>query len=98
MKKENRAQKGKPVTHEAIFYMLKFKLGSEACGNKTKEITSRLRGKQLIFFILFPLTSEPCWNFNLLKMAYFLGPHLTLEHEFYAAFLSNCGNPAKPHY
>ena len=85
MEKENRAQKV-PVTQWAIFYMLKFKLGSEACGNKTKEITSRLRGKQLIFFILFPLTSEPCWNFNLSKMAYFWAPIWRLNMNFMQHF------------
>ena len=48
------------VVKYAIFDISKFKLGSEAWGNKTKEIASRLRDERLIYFVLFPLASEPC--------------------------------------
>ena len=47
------------VVKYAIFDISKFKLGSEAWGNKTKEIASRLRDERLIYFVLFPLASEP---------------------------------------
>ena len=48
------------VVKYAIFDISKFKLGSEAWGNKTKEIASRLRDERLIYFVLFHLDSEPC--------------------------------------
>ena len=38
------------VVKYAIFDISKFKLGSEAWGNKTKEIASRLRDERLILF------------------------------------------------
>ena len=47
------------VVKYAIFDISKFKLGSEAWGNKTKEIASSLRDERLIYFVLFPLASEP---------------------------------------
>ena len=45
---------------EIFFNILKFKLGFEAWGNETKEITLRLRNDKLISFVLFPLASGPC--------------------------------------
>ena len=48
--------------------ILKFPLGSEAWGNKTKEIILRPSNEQYISFVLFPQASEPSMNFNIANM------------------------------
>ena len=48
--------------------ILKFTLGSEAWGNKTKEIILRLSDKH--FFCFIP--PEPSMNFNIAKMIYWM--------------------------
>ena len=45
--------------------MLKFRLGTEAWGNKTKEITFRLSNEKYISFVFFPRAPEPCMEFNI---------------------------------
>ena len=53
-----------------IFDMLKFILGTEAWGNKTKEVILRLRNESYISFVSFLQASEPSMNFNIPKMLY----------------------------
>ena len=49
-----------------MFAILKFILGSEAWGNKTKERYYSLLGVKMISFVLFPQASEPSVNFNII--------------------------------
>ena len=53
-----------------IFDILKFILGSEAWGNKTKELILRLSNESYISFVSFPQASEPSMNFNISKTVY----------------------------
>ena len=48
--------------------MLKFILGSQVWGSKTKEVILRLSNEQYISFVSFPQASEPSMNFNIPKM------------------------------
>ena len=49
--------------------MLKFILGSEARGNKTKEMYYALLSLKMISFVLFSQASQPSMNFCLLELA-----------------------------
>ena len=53
--------------------MLKFILGSEAWGNKTKEMYYLLLSLKMIYFPLFPQASQPSMNFNISELVYCLG-------------------------
>ena len=50
--------------------VLKFTLGSEAQGDKTKEIIYSSLYLDVISFVLFPPASEPSVNFNISEMVY----------------------------
>ena len=66
-----------------MYIVLKFRLGNEAWGNKTKEIILRLRNEYLyIPFVLFPKPwshastcpwshASTCMNFNISKLIYY---------------------------
>ena len=45
-------------------------LGSEAWGNKTKEMNYSTLNLEVISFVLFPQASEPSMNFNISKLVY----------------------------
>ena len=47
-------------------------LGSEAWRNKTKEMYYSLLSLKMISFVLFPQTSQPSMNFNILQLDYSL--------------------------
>ena len=55
------------LTGEAEIEYIKFH-GSEAWGNKTKEMYYSLLSHKMIPFVLFPQASEPSMNFNISKM------------------------------
>ena len=56
------------IEHSKI---LKFIRGSEAWGNKTKEMFYSSLSLKKIYFILFPQASQPCMNFNISELVYF---------------------------
>ena len=47
-----------------------FILGSEAWGNKTKQIYYSLLSLKMISFVLFPEASQPSMNFNISELVY----------------------------
>ena len=51
---------------ETIFDILEFIRGSEAWGNKTKEMSLKM-----ISFVLFPQASQPRMNFNISELVYY---------------------------
>ena len=48
--------------------MLKFIRGSEAWGNKIKEMFYSSLSLKMISFVLFPQASQPCMNFNISEL------------------------------
>ena len=58
------------MSQQTNFDILKFILGSEAWGNKTKEITLRSSIELFISFVLFHQASEPSMNFNISKLVF----------------------------
>ena len=53
-----------------LFDILKFILGSEAWGNKTKETYHSLLSLKMISFVLFPQASQPSMNYKILELVY----------------------------
>ena len=57
---------------EIIFDIFKFILGSEAQGNKTKEMYySFILSLKMISFVLFPQASQPSMNFIISESVYY---------------------------
>ena len=52
-------------TEKTNFVKLKFIPGTEACGNKTKEMYNSLLSLEMISFVLFPQVSEPSMNLQI---------------------------------
>ena len=46
--------------------------GFEAWGNKTKEMFYSSLSLKKISFVLFPQVSQPCMNFNMVELVYFV--------------------------
>lgn len=50
--------------------MLKFILGSEAWGDKTKEMNNSTPDLNVLSVVLFPQALEPSMNFNISKLVH----------------------------
>ena len=67
-------------------------VGSEAWGNKTKEVCYSLLSLKMISFGLFPQASPPRMNFNISKLVYSAKRHATQLKTFK---ISNVDNQCK---
>ena len=64
-----------------IFDILKFILGSEACGNKTKEMYYSLLSLKMVSFVFFsPQSSQPSMNFNISELVYNVDRRRSCSH------------------
>ena len=88
--------KRKRLHKKRIFDISKFILGSEAWGNKTKEMYYLLLSLEMIYFPLFPQASQPSMNLNISQLVYRLGTLTTAAVSLFwntnMAAMTSCEN------